>query len=264
MERHGLGGRGAACGRRGNGLTSLALPEPAANWALFLDLDGTLLDIAERPDAVDVPPHLPALLARVERALGGAVAIVSGRSLDTVDRLLDPWRPVAACEHGAECRLPSGSIVRPQSPPVPAAWRARLSALAVEMPGVIVENKHSAITIHYRAAPQWRERLHEIADRLVAPRADAFVVTPAHRAIEIRPRGVDKGGAVRLLMREPLFRGRVPVFVGDDVTDEDGIDAARDLGGWGLHVDRYFPEGAAGVRKWIVALAGRLGQAGRE
>ncbi|MCK6452270.1 MAG: trehalose-phosphatase [Alphaproteobacteria bacterium] len=226
---------------------------------MFLDLDGTLLDIAERPDAVVVPRGLPALLARVERALGGAIAIVSGRSLDTVDALLDPWRPVAACEHGAECRLPSGGIVNPQSPPVPEDWRTRLSALAVEMPGVIVENKHSAITMHYRRAPQWRERLHDIAEQLVAPRADAFAVTPAHQAVEIRPRGIDKGRAVRLLMREPLFLGRVPVFVGDDVTDEDGIDAARELGGWGLNVSECFPDGPAGVRQWIVALAGRLG-----
>jgi len=264
MERHDGSGRGAARRRRDTHLTSRALPEPSPDWALFLDLDGTLIDIAARPDAVEVPAGLPVTLGRLERVLGGAVAIVSGRSLETIDALLEPWRPVAAGEHGAECRLPSGAIVRPQSPPVPDAWRSELAALAAGMPGVVVENKHSAITLHYRLAPQHRARLLEAAERLVAALADAFAVTPAHQAIEIRPRGIDKGRAVRLLMREPAFLRRVPVFVGDDVTDEDGIRAARELGGWGLHVNEYFPEGAGGVRKWIVALAAQLGETSRE
>lgn len=222
-----------------------------------------MIDIAPHPDAVHVPADLPPALMRLERALGGALAVVSGRSLAVIDRLLAPWRPVAAGEHGAECRLPDGIVMQPPSAEVPAEWRDSLTVLASAMPGVVIENKRSAITLHYRQAPACRNRLLDAAERLVMSRPDGFAVTPAHMAIEIRPRGIDKGGVVKLLMREPLFLSRVPVFVGDDVTDEDGIRAAEELGGWGLHVSDYFPRGAAGVRDWIVSIADQLGETGR-
>jgi trehalose 6-phosphate phosphatase len=234
------------------------LPSPSRRWALFLDLDGTLIDLAPRPDLVEVRPDMVALLVSIERCLDGALAIVSGRSLAQIDALLAPWRPVAAGEHGAFCRLPSGVVVSPEPPPVPDTWRNLLGGLHVDWPGLFVEQKASAIAVHYRLAPGCEPALRALMQSLVAQRGDAFVLSPAHLAWEIRPRGIHKGLAVERLMREPTMRGRLPVFVGDDVTDEDGMRAAEAMGGHGVHVQRCFPEGAAGVRAWLSGVAKEL------
>lgn len=234
------------------------IPLPSSRWALFLDLDGTLIDLTPHPELVVVPPGLVALLREIERSLGGALAIVSGRALPQVEALLAPWRPAAAGEHGAFCRLPSGAVVSPDPPRVPDSWRNVLGKLPVSTPGVIVEQKSSAITVHYRLAPAREAELHAQMQGLVATRPDEFLLAPAHMAWEIRPRGIHKGTAVRRLMREEPLAGRVPVFVGDDVTDEDGMRVAEALGGYGVHVRRCFPEGAAGVRAWLSGVAMQL------
>lgn len=235
-----------------------AIPSPSARWALFLDLDGTLIDLAPRPELVVVPPGLIAMLREVELRLGGALAIVSGRPLAQIEALLAPWRPAAAGEHGAYCRLPTGAVVSPDPPDVPHSWRNTLAGLAVTYSGVIVEQKSSAITVHYRLAPAREPELRAAMEALVATRPDEFLLAPAHMAWEIRPRGIHKGTAVRRLMLEEPLAGRVPVFVGDDVTDEDGMRVAEALGGYGVHVRRCFPEGAAGVRAWLSGVAMQL------
>lgn len=235
------------------------LPLPSPRWALFLDLDGTLIDLAPRPDMVVVPAGMVAVLRRIEHGLAGALAIVSGRSLGQIDTLLAPWVPVAAGEHGAFCRLPSGAVVSPDPPTVPISWRNVLGALPVTYPGVLVEQKTSSIAVHYRLAPACEAPLRALMQCLAAEHAPKFVVTPAHMAWEIRPRGIHKGTAVHRLMRELPMSGRLPVFLGDDVTDEDGMQAAEAMGGIGVHVARCFPDGAAGVRAWLGAVAASLG-----
>lgn len=231
------------------------LPEPGERWALFLDVDGTLLDLAPRPDLVRAPAGLPALLERLTRLLDGAVAVVSGRPLHEIDDLLQPWRPTGAGEHGAFCRLPSGAIESPDPPPIPADWRRRVEDFAADHPGMIVEQKASAVSVHYRAIPAVEPKLRQLLQAMIRADIDRFALVSAHMAWELRPRSVDKGAAVRRLMREQPFAGRRPVFVGDDVTDEDGMAAAESLGGIGIHVHERFSEGAAGVRAWLGALA---------
>ena len=231
-----------------------ALHPPAADpgWALFLDLDGTLVDLAPRPDLVHMPEALIDLLRQVQHELHGALALVSGRPLGQLDALLAPWRPPAAGEHGAQCRLPSGGLAPPPKlPSVPVEWRLAADALASENAGIVVEQKAAGIAVHYRQAPGSERRVRDVLARLAAQRPREFTAMPGLMLVEIRPRAVDKGWAVERLMREAPFTGRVPVFVGDDATDEDGFRAARALGGHGLPVDRYFPAGAPDVREWL-------------
>lgn len=230
------------------------LPRPGDRWGLFLDLDGTLLDLAPRPDLVTVPHGLIALLERLSNGLQGAVAIVSGRPMAEVDALLQPLQVAGAGEHGAFCRLPSGDVVSPQPRSVPAAWRARIDAFAAMTTGIVVEHKSSAVAVHYRAVPDAEPALRALLKSIVLPEDEGFTLSPAHMCWEIRPRGIDKGKAVRRLMREMPFLGRKPVFVGDDVTDEDGMRAAVALGGIGIDVRQRFPTGASGVRAWLATL----------
>ncbi len=219
---------------------------------MFLDLDGTLVDIAPRPELVHMPPRLLDLLLRLHTALSGALAVISGRPLGQLDALLTPWRPAAAGEHGAQCRLPSGdlAVARPL-PAVPVDWRLAADALASEIAGIVVEQKATGIAVHYRQAPASERRVHDVLGRLAAQRPRDFTAMPGLMLLEIRPRAVDKGVAVETLMQLQPFAGRIPVFVGDDVTDEDGFRAAEALGGYGLQVHRHFPGGAAEVREWL-------------
>ena len=240
-------------------MTSDAVPEIEAGWALFLDLDGTLLDLAPTPDSVVVPPGLPGLLEQLAAALGGALAVVTGRARETADRLLRPWRPAGGFSHGAELRDAVGHLLDEGAlASVPPSWAARLEQQATAWPGTIVESKPHGVALHFRAAPQFAEAARAAVEALVAGRTADFEVLPAHMAFEIRPRGVTKARPVEVLMASPPFLGRRPVFVGDDVTDEDGMAVARRLGGLGLHVGRDFRGGAAEVRAWIARGQARL------
>ncbi len=233
------------------------VPEIEADWALFLDLDGTLIDIAPTPDAVIVPPGLPPALARLSSRLGGALAIVSGRARETVDRLLAPLRPPGGFGHGAELRgAAGGPLCDDAMPRIPADWVDRLAAFAAGRPALLLERKPHGVALHFRAAPDQGEAVRRAMEGLVAEQPAAFAVLPAHMAFEIRPRAANKARAVTALMQAPPFRGRRPVFVGDDVTDEDGMAAARRLGGFGLHVGRDFTGGPAQVRRWLACGAG--------
>ncbi len=230
------------------------LPRPGDRWALFLDLDGTLLDLAPRPDLVSVPHGLTDLLRRLTNALDGAIAVVSGRPLDEVDAILQPWQFSGAGEHGAFCRLPSGDVVSLDPAPPPADWRALVDRFGAEHPGIVVEQKSSAIAVHFRAIPEVEPTLRALLQSMVPADSADFALSPAHMCWEIRPRGIHKGAAVRRLMRESPFAGRLPVFIGDDVTDEDGMRAAEALGGIGIDVRERFSNGAVGVRAWLATL----------
>lgn len=227
---------------------------PPDKTAFLLDFDGTLVEIAPTPESVKVQAGLLATLRRLRAKCGNAVAVISGRPIDQIDFFLGDVPYAVAGEHGiAVRRSPGGSIVRANLPAVPSAWLVQADALAAEYPGVRIERKKAAVVLHFRGAPDAGPALREVADGWVVsdPR---FHVQEAKMAWEIRPAGIDKGHAVRDLMKAAPFAGRYPVFIGDDVTDEDGIRAAVALGGIGLRIPRDFTDPAA-VRAWLAALA---------
>jgi trehalose 6-phosphate phosphatase len=221
--------------------------------ALFLDFDGTLVEIAPTPDTVRVDPTLPAMLSALRDRLDGALAIVSGRPLATLDALLAPARLPAACEHGVVLRVAAEAPAEEADvPSVPQTWRAAAAALAASVPGAIYEPKRHGFALHARRAPAAMRRFESALRELIAD-DDRFLLLPAHMAWEVKPRAADKGTAVAALMDRAPFRGRMPVFIGDDVTDEAAIAAAEALGGVGLRVDESFGD-PAGVRAWLARL----------
>jgi trehalose 6-phosphate phosphatase len=227
--------------------------------ALFLDLDGTLIDIAPRHDEVWVAPELPGVLERLRTALGGALAIVSGRPLHDVVSLIPLEGLCIAAEHGARLRLPDGSLEEHAATlPSRNAWIAAIEAALPRWPGAFIEEKTIGLVVHYRQAPSCGAEIERFMRDLIAPAEGQAELLTALMAFEIRPYGVGKGHAVRRLMAEAPFAGRVPVFIGDDVTDEEGMEAAVALGGEGLHVARNFGGEAAQVRAWLAAMADAL------
>ncbi|MGC9270629.1 trehalose-phosphatase [Acidiphilium sp.] len=218
--------------------------------ALFLDLDGTLLDFAATPAEVVVPRDLPRLMADLAAGRDGALAVLSGRTLADIDAVTGSPLPAGA-EHGFVCRDPVGAIHHPiETTANRPAWRQALCEAAATMPGVVIEEKQFTLVAHFRRAPVYGPALHALIDRLIADDPDVEILAAA-MAWEIRPTGVDKGGALRWFMGRPPFAGRSPVFVGDDTTDEAAIAAARALGGVGLHVHRDFAGSTSAVRIWL-------------
>jgi trehalose 6-phosphate phosphatase len=227
---------------------------PIGQTALLLDLDGTLLDIAPAPDKVVVPAGLRGTLRALRPLLGEALAVITGRPVETIDALLGDAPFAVAGEHGGAIRhAPGESLERPELPAPPDAWLAAAGQVAAAHPGVLVERKARGFTMHFRAVPAFGPVLREALDALLAGSAD-FEVLSGQMMWEVRPRGVDKGKAVARLMARAPFVGRLPVFIGDDVTDEDGIAEALALGGVGLRVPSSFGD-AAGVRTWLTATA---------
>ena len=242
------------------------LPKPSKDWALFLDVDGTLLDIAVRPDAVEIPRGLPGVLASLDRSLDHAVALVSGRSIADLDRLFAPLKLAAAGQHGAELRFRAAGSVLARAPSAAlSAIAKRFRAFAAGRPGVLVEEKGLSLAIHFRSAKDARaEVLREARDAL-AGSGDALELLPARQAVDIKPRAASKARAVERFMAEAPFRGRVPVFIGDDVTDEDGFAAAKRLCGHAIRVGVQGESRAgarlaspARLRQWLSAAAKAL------
>lgn len=232
-----------------------APPEITNGMALLLDLDGTLLDFAPTPDAVEVPPALPVALARLQHRLGGALAIVTGRPVAQIDALL-PGLPAVAGEHGGAIRhSPNGPLERADHLPVPDAWLATAEAALAAHPGTLLERKPHGVALHFRRAPEAGPALRALAEVLLA-QLSSHALLAGNMVWEVRPRGIHKGNAVRALMARPPFAGRTPLFVGDDVTDEDAITAARAMGGIGLKVDETFGT-PQGVRDWLAEQATR-------
>jgi trehalose 6-phosphate phosphatase len=230
-----------------------ALP-PFERSALLLDLDGTLLDIAPAPDKVVVPPDLPGVLRRLRQRLGDAVAVVTGRPVETVDALLGDAVYAVAGEHGGAIRRTPDSILeRPRLAPPPDAWLVEAGRMAAAHPGALLERKARGLALHFRGAPDAEQTFRDGLTALLHDRDD-FELLSGHMIWEIRPRGIDKGKAVFELMEHAPFRDRLPVFLGDDVTDKDGIAAAEARGGAGIWVPDAFGD-ASGVRAWLSALA---------
>jgi trehalose 6-phosphate phosphatase len=242
---------------------------------LFLDVDGTLIDIAEVPDAVTVPAGLRETLARVQAGLDGALAFVSGRPIATLDRLFAPLILPAAGEHGAELRRsPAAAVEEPPRSARLLELDLQLAAVAAQHPGVIIEMKRAAIAVHYRRAPACGPALRAAIEEILDERFADLHLLSGKMVFEIKQRHVNKGTAVLALMERPPFAGRRPIFVGDDTTDADGFRAARALGGLGIPVGHApdaeasfsFPTPAA-VRAWLAeaaeAFASRAGAASR-
>ncbi len=224
-------------------------------WALFLDLDGTLLDIAASPESVFVPKNLIETLASLRMQLNGAVAVLSGRGLRTIDRLLHPLLVCAGAEHGAVLRLPDATVAEaPVETVVPAHWRQQLRRQAEGWPGVLIEEKTHGVAVHYRANPQLGLPVIGLLEQFVE-RDPNFEILPALMARELRHRTINKGEALRRLMQTEVFDGRKPIFIGDDVTDEDAIAAAHALGGLGFRVQEAFAGEPARVRAWLAEIA---------
>lgn len=223
--------------------------------ALLLDLDGTLLDIAPTPSDVVVPAGLPDVLRRLRSKLGDAVAVVTGRPVEQIDALLGDAPFAVAGEHGGAIRsAPGAPIVRAALPELPAGWHDAARQAAARHPGALMEPKARGFVLHYRQAPRAGAALADAAREIIAPEGSRFLLLAAHMAWEVKPSGADKATAVEALMAIPPFRGRTPVYVGDDTTDEDGMRAARALGGIGLRVQDVFTD-PAGVRRWLADLA---------
>jgi trehalose 6-phosphate phosphatase len=242
--------------------TAALTEEPAA---LFLDVDGTILDLAERPGDVVTPPGLVATLWRTERKLAGALALISGRPIDELDRLFEPLRLRASGVHGAEMRfdpgLPPTSASAARA--LPQSLWADLTRIAAAFPGAFVENKRFSFTVHYRLALESERRLREAVLRLIDSSQIPVEVMSAHYAIELKAPGCDKGGAIAAFLSTPPFRGRTPVFVGDDTTDESGFAVVAARGGYAFSVGKRRP-GAIGtfaepsaVRGWLAEFVGR-------
>jgi trehalose 6-phosphate phosphatase len=230
----------------------MAPPDLDRTNALFLDLDGTLLEIAPTPELVVVPPGLPDLLTNVHGHLGGAVAIVTGRPIGVIDSLLAPFYASAAGEHGVALRYQDGTIEEmPKGLAVPDTWRDALKAAAERWPGVLIEPKPHGVAVHYRLVPERGNDVWRLVRALVPQDHPWFRLIPAREAVEIGPRAASKGHAVERLMAQAPFQGRRPIFVGDDFTDEAGMDAARQLGGEGLRVAEVFGGDPAEVRAWL-------------
>ena len=210
---------------------------PGAAYAYFLDIDGTLIDFADAPSSVKLDPALPRLVDALHRSSGGAVALVTGRSIADVDRLFPARRLPAAGQHGLERRTARGRIaVRPGSPGSLDGARRVLANVVARHPSLLLEDKGLSLALHYRASPSLAGLAHRVIRLLQQGLGARYCVHRGKRVVELALAGKNKGAAIRAFMRETPFRGRTPAFIGDDVTDEYGFKVVNSLGGLSVKV----------------------------
>ncbi|BEP44728.1 MULTISPECIES: trehalose-phosphatase [Variovorax] len=233
------------------------LPPPLGrDAALFLDFDGTLVGLAPTPEAIEIPPALVPLLDDLRDQLGGALAVVSGRQIDSIDRFLAPLRLPAAGEHGVQRRDAQGRMQEQRAPDlVPILDIANELARVHE--GLLVERKHAAIALHYRLAPQLEAVCRDAMSRAIA-HDPMLELMHGKFVFEVKPAGVNKGIAIDAFMAEAPFAGRVPVFLGDDTTDESGFAVVQPRGGVAVKVGsgpslaQHRLESPLAVYEWLV------------
>jgi trehalose 6-phosphate phosphatase len=208
-----------------------------AGWALFLDVDGTLLEIAETPQSVVVPSTLKQLLVSLSLRLDGALALISGRTLNDLDHLFAPLRFCAAGMHGWERRDAAGCVIRPQLDPACLNdAREHLRQFTKQHEGLLLEDKGHGLAVHFRRAPHLSWEV-STAVRLAWQQAGSkFAVQAGKCVFEIRPADCTKGTAIRALMQQPPFANRLPIYIGDDLTDEDGFAIVNEIGGISIRV----------------------------
>ncbi|MHB1206902.1 MAG: trehalose-phosphatase, partial [Rhodospirillaceae bacterium] len=226
----------------------------------FLDVDGTLLDIAPRPDLVTVPAELPAILQRLDEALGGALALVSGRSLAALDALLG-WggRDAAGC-HGAELRLAGQTAAHAEDEALAARIAAAVADTVDMVPGALLEVKGYSVAFHYRNADLGPARAHDMVKAAIADLRPAVRTIAGKGVVEIVPAHAGKDDAIARILARPPYAGRLPVFAGDDVTDEEGFAFVNTRGGISVSVGgersqaRFRVADPPAMRRWLAAL----------
>ena len=232
-------------------------PRIPPDAALFLDFDGTLVALAETPEAVHVPPALIPLLSDLHGLLGGALAVVSGRQIDVIDRFLAPLRLPAAGEHGVQRRDADGQMQEHRAPDLKLVLDAA-NELAGVHEGLLVERKHAAIALHYRLAPQLEAVCRDAMERTIEGQPQLELMHGKF-VFEVKLAGINKGIAIDAFMHEAPFVGRVPVFAGDDTTDESGFSIVQPRGGLAIKVGPgpsqalHRLESPLEVFEWLVA-----------
>jgi len=237
-------------------------PAPSIDWCFFLDVDGTLLEIADNPNAVRVEQSLLHLLERLHRA-SGAVALISGRAISDLDRRIANRLPRAG-QHGLERRDATGRLWLHATPPeAKDAIRAALAPWLEKHPGLILEDKGLTLALHYRQEPDLEEQMNALMEKLVAEAGSSLVMQKGKCVVEAKPANFDKGTAIEEFLAEAPFKGRKPVFIGDDLNDEHGFAAINRIGGISIKVGEgescaaYRLPDVEAVRAWLAsALAG--------
>lgn len=252
MKRPSIAGRSRAA------RVSNSVPVPATDWAYFFDIDGTLVDIAATPAGVRLDRELRLLIERLYRSAGGAVALISGRSIADIDGLFPGTRLPAAGQHGIERRDASGLVSRHAFPSEQLDWaHNRLAEAVARHRGLLLEDKGLSLALHYGRAPRLGGYAHRLLRSLQARMGTEYCVQTGKRVVEMKPAGRDKGAAVLEFMQEEPFRGRTPVFVGDDSTDEYGFGMVNRLHGHSVKVGpgptaaRWRVRDVRAVRAWL-------------
>jgi trehalose 6-phosphate phosphatase len=237
------------------------LPSWNPRWALFLDVDGTLLEIAAHPDQVRAGPMLKELLAAAAHSLDGALALVSGRSIASLDEIFSPLCLPAAGLHGLERRDARGRVHYPAGYGERiAAARGALLEFVQSRPGLLLEDKGAALALHYRGAPSLEAQCRRQMDLALAAAGEDFHIQQGKMVFELKPSGRDKGAAITDFMQEYPFLGRQPLFIGDDLTDEDGFRAVNAADGISIRVGalpgsaaRLVAPDVAAILAWLQA-----------
>ena len=246
------------------------MPAPPENLvlsklALFLDVDGTLLDIEDHPEGVRATSSLVELLQRLSAGLDGALSLISGRPVADIDRIFAPARFAAAGAHGAELRLHPDDPVSSTQTSLPAPILRQLRAFAGSDPGLLLEEKQSGVSLHYRRAPQLEGQCTTLVNRLLPDIERDFRMIAGKMVFEFTPIEHNKGAAIGEMMHRHPFAGRSPVFIGDDVTDEDGFRAVNMLAGITIRVGgnrgseaTYSLPDVAAVHRWLGSIEQRM------
>ncbi len=235
--------------------------------ALLFDVDGTLLNIAPRPEDVRVPVALRGTLARLNALCGGGVALVSGRKLAIIDRLFLPLSLTSIGSHGAELQRMPGGPIEQCAPRLPDRIRMAFADLGSLDSRIVVEDKGYTLAFHYRAAHDRAAELMKLAHEKLTPFEPEFAMLCGKDIVEIKSRSFSKGTALRRLLAAPPFEGRRPIYCGDDTTDEDAFAMLADFAGIGVSVGRamvgaaYEVPAPVDIRNWLARIAAQDGGA---
>ena len=237
------------------------LPAPSLDWCLFLDVDGTLIELNDTPSRSDADSQVKVLLSDVAESLDGALALVSGRTLRSLDELFAPLKLPAAGQHGVERRKADGtmqgaSFVDAQLDRA----RAAVKRLVQSHPGTLAEDKERIIALHFRLVPHLETAMRQAMIDIAKPLGNNYHIQNGNMVVEIKPRGFNKATAIKAFMQEPPFHGRRPVFAGDDLTDQDGFAVVEALHGISIGVGsrvqgQFQVQNVAALRGWLQEIA---------